>query len=167
MQIIPQVISAIGASMSIKNSKVGDLLPFSAVFGLWDIQNNSHSILIVISDGALICGRGICFDMSIRLDTVFGRLKIRDWQQHFRQGWVGVLDHSYIPHPQILILGIQVNFLPHNFIRLPNRRLGLGPRLVLISISLLPYILNLSLISVLQHVYSMTMYNIFLCHCCL
>jgi hypothetical protein len=121
VQIISEVVSAVSASVSIKDSKIGDLLPFSTVFRLGDVKNDSDSILIVISYGALISGCGIGFDMSIRLDTVFGRLKIRDGQQYFRQGRVRVFDNTNIPHSQIFGFGIQIHFLPNNFIRLSDR----------------------------------------------
>lgn len=49
--------------MSIKNSKEAYLRPFdveiSLVFGFKDVQNDGDSVLIVVSDDALICVGGI------------------------------------------------------------------------------------------------------------
>jgi hypothetical protein len=78
VQIVPEVVGAVSASMSIKDSKIGNFLPFSTVFWLGDVKDDSDSILIVIPDGALICRCSISFDMTIGLETVFGRLKIRN-----------------------------------------------------------------------------------------
>ena len=65
MQIVPEVVSAVRASMSIKDSKVGDFLPFSTVFWLGDIKDDSDSILIIVPDRALISGGSISFDMAV------------------------------------------------------------------------------------------------------
>lgn len=65
MQIVPQIVSTVGASMTVKYSKIGDFLPFSAVFRLGNVKDDSDSILIVVSDRALIRGRGISFNISV------------------------------------------------------------------------------------------------------
>jgi hypothetical protein len=54
MQIIPEEIRTIHAPMSIKDPKISNLLPLLALLGFRNIQYNRNSILIIISDGALI-----------------------------------------------------------------------------------------------------------------
>ena len=98
MQIVPEVVSAVGSAVSVEHSKVGYFLPLGAVFRLGDVQNDGHTILIVVSDGALICGRGISLDIAIGLDAVLGGLEVGDGQEHFGQGLIGVLDDANVPH---------------------------------------------------------------------
>lgn len=98
MQIVPEVVSAVGPAVPVEHPKVGYFLPLGAVFRLGDVQNDSYTILIVVSDGALICGRGISLDIAIGLDAVLGGLEVGDGQEHFRQGRIRVLDDADIPH---------------------------------------------------------------------
>ena len=143
MQIVPEVVSAVGSAVPVEHSEVGYFFPLSAVLRLGDVQNDGHTILIVVSDGALICGRGISLDIAIGLDAVFGGLEVGDGQEHFRQGRIRVLDDADIPYPEILGLGVKVDLLPDNLVRLPDGRLRLRPWLVLIRISLLSCALHL------------------------
>jgi hypothetical protein len=143
VQIVPEVVSAVGPTVPVEHSEVGYFLPLGAVLRLGDVQNDSHTIFIVVSDGALVCGRGISLDIAIGLDAVLGRLEVGDGQEHFRQGRIRVLDNTDVPYPKILSLGVKVDLLPDNLVRLSNRRLRLRPWLVLIRIALLSCPLHL------------------------
>ncbi len=99
MQIVPEVVSTVGPTMSVKNSKISHFLPFSAVFGLGNVQNDSHTILIIVSDRSLIRRRSIRLDIPIGLDAVLGRLEVGNGQEHFGQGGISVLDDANVPNP--------------------------------------------------------------------
>jgi hypothetical protein len=81
MQIVSQKVCASVASMAIENSEEAAFWPIVDVLLRWrlhDIQDNTNSILIVISDNSLI---GVCrvpHDMPIFSHTAFGWLPA--WQ---------------------------------------------------------------------------------------
>jgi len=136
MQVIPQVISTIGSPMSIKNPKIRHLLPFSAVFRLGNVKNDSYPVLIIIPNRALISRRCICLDISIGLDTVFGGLEVGDGQHHLGQRRVGVFNDLGIAGTQVFCFGVQVHFLSHDLVGLANGGLGLRSGLVLVRVPL-------------------------------
>lgn len=54
MELIPQIISTIGAPMPIEDPKIGRLLPIQAVLRFGNIQYDGYPILIVLPDGPLV-----------------------------------------------------------------------------------------------------------------
>ena len=83
MQVVPQIVSAVSATMTIKDPKIGYLFPFSAVFRLGNVQNDSYTVFIVVPDWALVCRCGVGFDVPVGFDAVLGRLKVGDGQENF------------------------------------------------------------------------------------
>jgi hypothetical protein len=67
MQVIPQKVSSAGSSMSIIHCEETASWPVIHIFELWlsDIENNAHSIFIVISEHTLIGIRSVSFNNPI------------------------------------------------------------------------------------------------------
>lgn len=142
MQIVPQIVSTVSASMTVKHSKIGYLFPFGAVFGLWDVQNDSHTVFVVVPDWALVGGCSVGLDIAVRFDAVLGRLKVGDGQEDFGERRISVFDHFDIPDSQVFVFGVQINLLPDNLVGLSDWRFGFGPWLVLVAVPLLWRILG-------------------------
>ena len=79
VQVIPQKISAIHAAVPIEYSKIGRFLPLSYHL-LWfrEVQDDCHSIFIVLPHWALIGRGGVGSDGSVPVLGVFCRFEIRD-----------------------------------------------------------------------------------------
>ena len=78
MQIVPKKISTVDAPVPIKYSKVSCLLPLDAVFWFRYVEDNGNSILIVLTDRALVGGGSIGLDKAIRFGGMLSFLKVRD-----------------------------------------------------------------------------------------
>ncbi len=65
--------------MTVINSKKGAFRPYLVLSMLWlhNVQNNTDSILIIVSYKTLICIGCIRADNSIALETAFGWLVVR------------------------------------------------------------------------------------------
>ncbi len=120
--------------MAIKDSKICNFFPLSAVIRPRQVENNRDSVFIIIPDRSLIGRRRICLNISIRLETMLRRLKVGDGRQYLGQWRIGIFTDSNIPASYILNFWIEINFFPDNLIRLSDRRFGLGPWLILICI---------------------------------
>lgn len=78
MQIVPQKIGAVHASMSVKDTKVSCFFPVYVVLGLRNSQNYRHSVLVVLSHRALISGSCESLYIAIRFVREFGWLEVGD-----------------------------------------------------------------------------------------
>ena len=56
MKVVSQKIRTIHASVSVKYSEVSWLLPVCGMLGLREVENDGHSILIVLPDWSLVGG---------------------------------------------------------------------------------------------------------------
>jgi hypothetical protein len=54
VEIVPKIVGTVDPTVSVEYSEIGCLSPFGAVFGPSDIQNYSHSILVIVPDRALV-----------------------------------------------------------------------------------------------------------------
>ena len=76
MEVVSEEVGAVHASVAVEYSEVGRLLPLPYVFGLTKVQNDGHSVLIILSDGALV-GRGrIGSDGAVSIFGVLGGLEV-------------------------------------------------------------------------------------------
>lgn len=80
MQIVSQEVGASVATVTVKNAKEAAFRPFLNVFldrRLHDVQDNADSVLVVVSNDALVGIRSIAHDETIFADTTFGGLPTR------------------------------------------------------------------------------------------
>lgn len=72
MQIIPEEVSASVSSMAIEDTEETALRPVCNIFLCWrlhNVENNANSILIVVSDDALVGIGSISHDVPILTNT--------------------------------------------------------------------------------------------------
>lgn len=125
MKIIAEKICTISSSMTIKYTKISDFFPFSTVFRSRQIENDGHSVFIIIPDRALIGRCCISLYVSIGLETVFCRLEVGDWQHYFRQRREGIFINANISGAEILDFRMQIHLFSNDLIGLSYWRLGL------------------------------------------
>ena len=80
MQVVSQEFCTCWPAMSVKNSKEAHLWPFNIhmlfIFRFHNIQNDTHSIFIILSDDSLVSISSICLDNSTFLVRSFGYFMI-------------------------------------------------------------------------------------------
>lgn len=121
--------------MSIKHPKVGWLLPVSShVLGLGEIEDDGHSVLIVLSHWTLVSGGRIGSDGAVPVLAVFGWLEIGDGDEYLRQCGVFVLGGTYAACLDVEGLGMDEDLLPDDLVDLFGWRFGLGAWLILVTV---------------------------------
>ena len=80
VEIISKIVSTGSSSMPIEDSKKADLRPLNVevllALGLQNVENNGHSVFVVVSDNALISVSCVRLDNSTLLLRGFGWLVI-------------------------------------------------------------------------------------------
>lgn len=118
MKVISQEICASVATMTIEDAKERALGPIHYVFfcgWLHNVQDNTNSVLVVITDNSLICVGCVPHDVSVFSHTALGRLPA--WQ--IQRGWIW---RWAIPKKQLLDIQRLVCFLRLCSIRLISVR---------------------------------------------
>lgn len=92
VQIVAQVVRAGSPSVSIEDAKEANLGPFDTrwqllVLWLEDVENDADSVLIVLSNDALVCVGGVGFDVPAFLLRSFRRLVILQVDRLGIQNW--------------------------------------------------------------------------------
>ena len=76
VQVVSQEISAVHASMPVKHSKIGWFFPVRTVFRATEIQNNGHSVLVILAYWTLVRGGGVCSNSAVSVLGVFGGFEV-------------------------------------------------------------------------------------------
>jgi len=134
MEVVPEVVCAVHASVAIEYPKIRRLLPIRGVLGFGEVQNDGNSIFVVLSDGALVGGGGVGPDGPVTIFRVLGRLEVADGHEHFGQHGVTILVSLYASFLEVEGLGLDENLLPHDLVDLLHGGLGFGAGLVLVVI---------------------------------
>jgi hypothetical protein len=116
MQVVPEKIGAVHAAMAVEDSEVGWLLPVGCVFGLRKIEDDGHSVFVVLAYWPLVGGGRVCPNGAMSILGMLGGFKIADRHKHFRQLWMFVLmslDASFL---NIVALGLYEDFFSDDLI---------------------------------------------------
>ena len=134
MQVVSQKISAVHASVAVKDSKIGRFLPFGDVFRFYEIEDNCHSIFVVLAYRTLVGRSRVGANGAMRIFGMFGRLEIRDGDKGLGESRMLIL---IIFDSSVLITikpRLYVNLFPDNLIDVFDRRFRFGTRLILVAI---------------------------------
>jgi hypothetical protein len=135
VQVVPQEISAIHPAVSIEHSEVGWLLPVGPhVLGLGEIEDDGHSVLIVLPHWSLVGGGGVGPDGAVPVLAVLGWLEVGDGDEYFGECGVLVLGGTNAASLYVEGLGLDEDLLPDDLVDLFGWRFGLGARLVLVTV---------------------------------
>jgi hypothetical protein len=135
VQVVPEEVGALHAAVAVENSEVGGLLPVCAyVFGLGEVEDDGHAVLVVLSDWPLVGGGGVGADGAVAVLGVLGGLEVGDGHEHLGQDGVVVLGCADAPRLDVEGLGLDEDLLPDDLVDLLRRRFGLRPRLVLVTV---------------------------------
>lgn len=120
--------------MPVKHSEVGRLFPVTYMLGFAEIEDNCYPVFIVLSNWPLVCWGRVGPDSSVSILGVFGRFKVGDRDEGFREWWVIVfvgLDATFL---YVKAARLYVNFLAYDFIDVFDWGLRLWSRLVFVAI---------------------------------
>lgn len=76
VEVVSEEVGAVHASVAVEHSEVGRLLPFAYMLRLAEVEDDGHSILIILSDGALVGRSRIGSNGAVSIFGVFGRLEV-------------------------------------------------------------------------------------------
>lgn len=135
MQVVSQVVRTIHTTVSIKNSKIGRLLPVCPnVFRLSEIKDDGNAVFIVLSHWALISGCGVCADGSMAIFGVLGWFEVGDGDKYFGEGWVIIFVGPDAASLDVECLRLDEDLLANDLVDLLSRRLRLRARLILVTV---------------------------------
>lgn len=135
VQVVPQEIGAIHPAVPIKHPKVGRLLPVGPhVLWLGEIEDDGHSVLVVLPHWALVGGGGVGSDSPVPILAVFGWLEVGDGHEYLGECGVFVLGGPDAACLYVEGLGVDEDLLPDDLVDLFGWRLGLGAWLVLVAV---------------------------------
>ena len=132
--MVPQEISTVDAPVAIEDAEVSCLLPLDAVFGFRYVEDNGDSILIVLTDRALVGGGSIGLDKAIRFGGMLSFLKVGDGGENFGEGRFIVSLVSDLSGLKGEFLGLEEDFLPNDLLGGFGGGFGLGSGLVLVGV---------------------------------
>ena len=122
MQIVSQEIGAVNTSVTVKYSKICSFLPLRAMLRFGYIEDDSNSILVVLTDRSLVCRGRISLDEPIRFGRMLSLLKIGDGRKYFGKRRFIVILMSNLSRLKGELLGLKENLLPNDlFWRLGRR----------------------------------------------
>lgn len=134
MKVVSKEIGAVHSSVPIEYSKIGGFFPIVDMFWLCKIKYNCNSILIILSNWALVGGCRICPDSPTAIFGMLGRFKIGNGGHYFGNIGMLILISSNSPFLNIKSLGLYEYFLPYNLINLLSRWFRFRSWLVFITI---------------------------------
>lgn len=106
MEVITEKIGAGVAAVAVKNAEEAALWPVFDVFlgrRLHDVQHDAYSILVIVSNDALVCVCGVANYASIFADAAFGGLPARKIQSCWIR-WRSVPQQERLDIELLLIL---------------------------------------------------------------
>ena len=134
MKVIPQEISAVDSSMSVEYSKICCFFPINTMFGLTDIQNDCHSVLVILSNRPLIGRSSIGLDIPIRIFRMLRWLKVADGHQDFRKRGVRILITFEFAFLRTKEFWLEEDFLSDDLILLFDGGFRFGARLIFVIV---------------------------------
>jgi len=134
VQIVPQEVSTVHASVAVENSEVGRLFPITYVLWFCEIEDYGDPILVVLTNWALVGRSGVCSDRPMGIFGVLGGLEVGDGLQSFGQSRMHILIHFDASLLEIYDPGLNENLLTDDLIDLFGGGFGFRTRLVLIAV---------------------------------
>lgn len=134
MQVVAQEVRALHAAVPVEHPEISGLLPVGHVLRLREIEDDGHSVLVVLADGSLVGGGGVCADGAVAVLGVLGGLEVGDGHEDLGQGGVLVLVNAHAPVFDAEALGLDEYLLADYLVDLLHGRLGLAARLILVGV---------------------------------
>lgn len=122
--------------MSIENSKVSWFFPLGYMFGFCKIEDNGHSILVILTNRALVCWCRVCSDSTMCIFGMFSRLKMWYGKQSFGERRMLILISFDASLLNIKIFRLNKNFFSNDLIDLLHWGFRFRSWLVLVIIIL-------------------------------
>ncbi len=134
MQIIPQKISTVHASMPIENTKVSRLFPVCNMLRFCKIENDCNSIFVILTNRTLIGGCRVGPYGTMCIFWMLSRLKIWYGKEIFGERRMLVFISFDTSLLKIEIFRLNKNFFSNNFIYLFDWRFRFWSWLILDNI---------------------------------
>lgn len=134
VQVVPEEVSAVHAPVPVEDSKVGRFLPVGGMFWFGKVEDDGHSVLVVLADWPLV-GRGRVGSYgAMSILGVLGGLEVTDGHQHLRQQRMVILMGFDAPLFNMEGLGVDEDLLSDDLICMSHWGLGLRTWLVLVAV---------------------------------